>query len=350
MQIFGGSDNLLKKFEINSKKLEKVYFIVNVRIFVPSSPIKVLLTRKLPRVAEELLSAFFQVDVNNNDHISKETLKEAVQSYDAILSILSDVFDEEVFNFATRTKIISNYAVGLDNIDLSAARKKNIFICNLPDIVTNSTADLTFAIFLSLIRKVCEAREFVKNGNWKTVGPNYFVGEELFGKNFGILGFGRIGRAVAKRALAFGLKVFFYNRSHLQLPEELKTCVQVSKDELLARADYLSLHLSLNEETKHMVDFEQMKKMKRNPILINVARGAIVKTEDLIKALQMGILRGAALDVTDPEPLPGNHPLCSFPNCLVVPHIGTATLDCRYQMAKKAAENIISFFKLKSIR
>ena len=306
---------------------------------------KVFISRSIPNIAYNLLSKKMEVVVNEKKDLPKDKLIEVMREYDAILSTIPDIIDEEVLSHAGKIKVISNYAVGLDNIDVEYAKSKNIAVFNLPDIVTNSTADLTFAIFLSLVRKICSAREYVKNDLWKSYDPDIFVGEELTGKTFGIIGFGRIGKAVAKRALGFSMKVIFYSNRELDENEKIDGCVQVSKDVLLESSDFISLHIPLTADNKHFVNIELMKKMKKKPIIINVARGGVINTDDLIDALKNGYIRGAALDVTDPEPLSGNHPLCSFENCLIVPHIGTATIDCRYEMAKKAAENILSFFK-----
>ena len=308
---------------------------------------KVFITRKLPHIAVDILSKDFDVDMNEKKYLSRKELIEATEKYDGILSTIPDIFDKDILSYAKKLKVISNYAVGLDNIDVEFAEKsKNIKVFNLPDIVTNSTADLTFAIFLSLIRKICPAKEFVKKGLWKEFDLELFVGEELFNKTFGIIGFGRTGKAVAKRALGFGLKVVFYNRSKVFLQkDELEKYKQITKEELLEISDYISLHVPLNEESKYMINLETMKTMKKKPVLINMARGPIVKTDDLIKALKTGLVRGVGLDVTDPEPLPSNHSLLSFENALIVPHIGTATVECRYIMAKKAAENILFFLK-----
>ena len=306
---------------------------------------KVFIARLIPNIASTLLSKKYEVVVNENKNLSKEKLIEVMKDYDAILSTIPDIIDWEVLSHAKNMKVISNYAVGLDNIDVEYARSKNIAVFNLPDIVTNSTADLTFAIFLSLVRKICSAREYVKNDLWKAVDPDLFVGEELAGKTFGIIGFGRIGRAVAKRALGFGMKVIFSHNRELLEYEKVEGCKQVSKSQLLDTSDFISLHVPLTPENKYLVNIDLMKDMKKKPIIINVARGGVVNTDHLIEALKNGYIRGAALDVTDPEPLSGNHPLCSFDNCLIVPHIGTATIDCRYEMAKKAAENILNFLK-----
>ena len=304
---------------------------------------KVLITRKIPSVAKEMLEKHFEVRINPEERqLTQDELAEAAQEFDGILSMLSDPFTHAVFEKATRLKVVSNYAIGLDNIDKAAAHAKKIVVTNLPDVVTESTADLTFALLLSLIRKIPQANEFVLDGRWKDYDPNLFLGEELRGKTLGIMGFGRTGRAVAKRALPFGLHVNIYHYKPLTFTDgEKKDYTQVPLDELLATSDYLSLHIPLKEETRFLIDAKAFEKMKKRPVLINMARGAVVQTDDLVIALETGQIRGAALDVTFPEPLSHHHPLCLFENCLIVPHIGSATTDCRLEMARLAAKNLI---------
>ena len=306
---------------------------------------RVYITRKIPSIAKELLSKHFYVEENaGSSGLSKEKLKEAAQRFDGLLTTFVDRIDAEVLQNA-KIKAISNYAIGLDNIDLALARKLGIAVYNTPDIVTNSTADLTFALLLSFIRQIPQARDYVKKGLWQQFDPLLFLGEELHGKIFGILGYGRIGKAVAQRALGFGLKVIVYHRSEVTHSGPQKNFEQVSFDELLKRSDYLSLHVPLTPETHNMINLETMAKMARKPILINMARGAIVNPDDLVTALTKGMLRGAVLDVTSPEPIPHEHPLCHMENCLIIPHLGTATIECREAMAVQAAQNLIEHFK-----
>lgn len=308
----------------------------------------VLITRRLPDVATQILSEKFDVHCSGqNVPMPADQLLEAVQKFDAILTTVSEKFPREVLNQSKNLRAISNYAVGLDNIDLSAAKDRDIRIYNTPDVVTNSTADYTFALLLSLIRKTSAANEFVASGQWKAWDPFLLLGEELHGKTFGIIGFGKIGQAVAKRALGFGLKIIFSNPRQTTLPAELQNQAEaVSMDELLLRSDYISIHAPLTGETKGLINAAAFAKMQRKPLLLNMARGPLVVTQDLISALGSGLIRGAALDVTDPEPLPGDHALIKAmgPNCILSPHIGTATVECRNAMARLAATNILNHF------
>ncbi|HSW87523.1 MAG TPA: D-glycerate dehydrogenase [Rhabdochlamydiaceae bacterium] len=305
---------------------------------------RVLITKQIQPVAKELLLNHFSVDENTtDDFLSVDALRQAVQQYDGILSLIPDQFDADVLSNATRLKVIANLAIGLDNIDVDYAKKKGIAVYNLPDVVTDSTADLTFALFLALIRKIPQAQKFVLENLWKGWEPNLFLGEELKGKIFGIAGFGKIGQAVARRALGFDLKVIVYNRSPIKGEPSLTSSVkQVEWDEFLRESDYISLHVPLTKETDGLIDLEAIKRMSKKPVLINMARGAVIDTQSLVFALQEGLVRGAALDVTSPEPIPATHPLCMMEHCLILPHIGSATIECRTKMAQKAAENLIN--------
>ena len=307
---------------------------------------KVFITRRLPPVAKEILQEKFEVySSDKNEPYPRDMLTDIVANYDAVLTTVSEKFDKKILNQKRNLKVISNYAVGLDNIDVKYAQSVGITVYNTPDVVTNSTADLTFAILLSLVRKISYAYDFVKKDKWKVWDPELFLGEELNGKVFGILGFGKIGQAVARRAVGFGLDVFYYDIDKKNVDSFISQYVKpVSMNELIEKSDYISIHLPLTDETKGFINKGLIDKMQRRPIVLNIARGDIVNTDDLIEALKSGKIKGAGLDVTAPEPLPGGHPLCHLDNCIVVPHIGTATKECRNNMARLAAQNIINHF------
>lgn len=305
--------------------------------------VKIYITRQIMPIARELLSAHFEVEENRLDQtLPREELKQVVHHFDGILSTIPDRLDKEILEHAKQLKVISNYAAGLDNVDTAVAKERKIAVYNVPDATTQSTADMTFAILLSLIRRVSEAEHYVKQGLWKGWEPALLLGEELYDKYFGIIGFGKIGKAVAERALGFGMKVLIFARSKLELTHPRMH--QVSLDELYQKSHYLSIHVPLTSETKGMIDGAALRKMKQKPVVINMARGAVICTDALVEALKEGTIRGAALDVTDPEPILPSHPLCHLKNCLIVPHIGSATVECRTLLARKAAENLIRFF------
>ncbi len=301
---------------------------------------RIYITRKMP-AAEDLLRNHFEVEVNPEDRVlTRDELKKVVRDYDGVLTTLADKVDKEVLEQSKQLKAISNCAAGLDNVDIQVAKGRKIAVFNVPEAPTQSTADMTFAILLSLIRRVTEAEEYVKKGLWKAWEPNLFLGEELQGKYFGIIGFGKIGKAVAERALGFGLKVLGYARSKF----EMDKVQQVSLEELYEKSHFISLHVPLTPETKGLINHETIKKMKQKPVIVNMARGPVIVTDDLVKALKDGSVRGAALDVTDPEPILSSHPLCHMRNCLIVPHIGSATVECRTLLARTAAENLMRYF------
>ena len=308
-----------------------------------SEKIRVFITRRLPGIAPDILKEHFLVDGSSeNRPLPREELAKVVAEYDAVLATVSEKFDREIIGRKKNLSVISNYAVGLDNIDLESAAAYEIAVYNTPDAVTDSTADLTFALLFSLIRKIPAAQDFVRSGRWNSWDPELFLGEELRGKTFGILGFGKIGQAVAKRAAGFGLEIIYHNRPLLKYPNH--NFFQVKLDYLLENSDYISIHLPLTDETAGYIDNSKLNLMKKKPVILNMARGGIVNTDDLYSALQSGQIRGACLDVTAPEPLSGSHPLCKLDNCLIVPHIGTATQECRKNMARDAAQNIIDHF------
>jgi glyoxylate reductase len=305
---------------------------------------KVLITRRLPNIAKEILSTRFSVDqIDNNKPLSKIKLIDIIGEYDGVLSTVTEIFDKSVLLKSKKLKVISNYAVGLDNIDLDCAGKLGINVFNTPDQVTNSTADLTIALLLTLLRKLPQATEFAKENKWSNWDPEIFLGEELNNKTLGILGFGKIGQAVARRAIGFGLNIVYYNHTKKKISTYLANNVEsLDYKEVLENSDYLSIHLPLNDQTRGFINFESYILMKKYPVILNMSRGDIVNTNDLIKALKKGQIRGAALDVTSPEPLPSSNQLYSFENCIISPHIGTATNECRYEMAKASAKNILN--------
>ena len=307
---------------------------------------KVFITRRLPSLAKEILQEKFDVHSSDkNEPYPRNRLRNIVTDYDAVLATVSEKFDKSILKQKKRLKVISNYAVGLDNIDVKYAQSVGITVYNTPDVVTNSTADLTFSILLSLIRKISLAQDFIKQDKWKAWDPELFLGEELFGKVLGILGFGNVGQSVGRRAVGFGLDIIYYNIRKKKVDSFLSEYVKpVNMNELIQKSDYISIHLPLTDETKGFINKGLIDKMQKKPIVLNIARGDIVNTDDLVAALKSGKIRGAGLDVTSPEPLSGDHPLCHLNNCIIVPHIGTATQECRNNMAQLAAQNIINHF------
>eukprot|EP00919_Chromeraceae_sp_WS-2016_P073756 GHVR01174380.1.p1 GENE.GHVR01174380.1~~GHVR01174380.1.p1 ORF type:complete len:268 (-),score=59.61 GHVR01174380.1:193-996(-) len=257
---------------------------------------KIFITRKLVPIIKELLRDTFEVHSNEDNTImSRDKLILAVQTYDGILTTIPDKIDKDILSHAgPNLKVICNYATGLDNIDIDYANKINISVYNTPDAVTNATADHTFAAFLSFLRKIPEGQQYVKDDKWTGWDPWLFLGYDLDSKVFGIIGYGRIGKAVARRALGFGLKVLYYNRSIVNdnINDNIK---QVTLDELLCKSDYISIHLPCTYATTGFIDLNMIKKMIRKPIIINTSRGAIINTLDLVESLTQGFIKGVCV-------------------------------------------------------
>jgi glyoxylate reductase len=293
---------------------------------------RVFVTRELPFPALERLEAEHEVDTWPGDLAPEpEELRRRTSQADGLLSMVADRVDETLLDAAPNLRAIANYGVGTDNIDLEAAAARGIPVGNTPDVLTDATADLAFALILALARGIVSGAATVRAGEWRTWEPAGDLGTDLAGATLGIVGRGRIGEAVARRATGFGMDVVYSSRSS-GLPV----------DELLERADVVSLHTPLTPDTRHLIDEKALARMKPTALLVNTARGGIVDQDALREALIDGRIGGAALDVTDPEPLPGDHPLLDAPNLLVVPHLGSATRRTRARMAEMAVENLLA--------
>ena len=293
---------------------------------------RVFVTRQLPGGALERLGARHEVEIwPDRLPPPRSELFARAPELEGLLSLLTDPVDAELIAAAPRLRAISNYAVGVDNVDVEAAAARGIPVGNTPDVLTDSTADLALALMLGIGRRLAEGEAFVRAGSWKTWEPDLLLGRDLHGATVGIVGYGRIGQAVAHRLEGFGSTVLTTSRG-----------VGVSLDELLARADFVTLHCPLTPKTRGLIDDAALRRMKPTAYLVNTARGPIVDTGALARALDAGELAGAALDVTDPEPLPGDHPLLSAPNLLVVPHVGSATVATREKMADMAVDNLLA--------
>lgn len=307
---------------------------------------KVFVTRHLTPEAENRLNAFCQVE-----YWPKETppphdiLVEKSRAIDGLITLLTDPIDQVVINNAQNLKVISQAAVGVDNIDLAAARKRNIPVGHTPDLLTDATADLAFALLLAAARRLEAAIDYAREGRWKTWQFTKFLGGEVHGATLGIIGMGRIGQAVARRARGFDMRLLYVNRSPKPETQTKLGAIPASLPQLLAESDFISLHVPLNDESEGLISAPQFEMMKPNAILINTARGAVVDTDALVNALQTGRIGGAALDVTDPEPLPHTHDLYGLPNVIITPHIGSATRTAREQTALLAVNNLIAGLK-----
>jgi glyoxylate reductase len=266
-----------------------------------------------------------------------ERLREEAARADALLTLLTDRVDADLIgaDATPSLRAIANYAVGTDNIDLDAATARGIPVGNTPDVLTETTADLAWALLMAGARRLGEAERAVRAGDWPTWEPGAFLGTDVHGATLGVVGFGRIGQAVARRAEGFGMTVLHTRNTSL--------------DDILRRSDFVSLHTPLTGDTRGMIDKRELALMQPHAVLVNTARGEIVDTQALIDALHAGEIGGAALDVTDPEPLPADHPLLDAPHCLVVPHIGSASARTRAAMAGMAVDNLLAALAGKSM-
>jgi glyoxylate reductase len=297
----------------------------------------VLVTRKLPSSVLAKLHAVAGVDLYTGDAaIPADQLRARIADKDAIVALLTDAIDRSVIDAAPKLKAIANVAVGFNNIDVAYATSRGIVVTNTPDVLTESVADFTWSLILAITRRLAEGERLVRRGEWKGWALDLLLGTELRGKQLGLVGVGRIGRAVAARAPAFGMKVAYTSRREIEGIGEA-----MSLDRLLLTSDIVSLHVPLTTETRHLIDKRALTRMKRSAYLINTARGPVVDEEALAWALQQHLLAGAALDVYEHEPTV--HPeLMRLENVLLVPHLASGTTETRTAMADLAVENVLA--------
>jgi len=293
---------------------------------------RIFVTRALPFAALDRLAAEHELDVWEGDlPPGPDAMRERTASADGLLSLVTDPVGADLLAACPDLKAIANMAVGTDNIDLEAAAARGIPVGNTPDVLTDATADLAFALLLAMARRIPEGEAQVREGRWRTWEPAGDLGADLSGATLGIVGRGRIGDAVARRSEGFGMEVIASSRrSGMPL------------DELLERADFVSLHCPLTPATRHLISTDALARMKPTAYLVNTARGGVVDQVALRLALLAGEIAGAALDVTEPEPLPADDPLLQAPNLIVVPHVGSATVRTRERMAEMAVENLLA--------
>lgn len=303
---------------------------------------RAFVTRKLPGPALETLNKEADVEIwTGDDPPPHEVIMDKVSHIDGLLCLLTDLIDSEIIAAAgPNLKVISNYAVGFDNIDIPAATARGIPVGNTPGVLTETTADLAFSLMMAAARRIVEGADFARAGKWKSWSPTLLLGRDIHHGTLGILGMGRIGRAMAKRALGFEMNVIFHSANPIS--DNPPGTRSVTFDELLAQSDFLSLHLPLTDSTHRIIDGNALGKMKQTAVLINTARGPMVDHTALHNALEKGQIAYAALDVTDPEPLPADHKLYTQNNCLIVPHLGSASVATRSKMAKMATHNLIA--------
>jgi glyoxylate reductase len=307
---------------------------------------KVFVTRQIPEKGLEIIREFCKVDMWQEDlPPAREELLKRVQGVDGLLCLLTDRVDGEVMDAAGgQLKVISNHAVGFDNIDVPAATARQIPVGNTPDVLTDATADFAFALLMAVARRIPEGERYVHAGKWKTWGPKLLLGVDVKGATLGLVGFGRIGKAMARRAVGFDMRVIYYDPKEMKSSPDLKA-QRVDFETLLEESDFVSVHTPLTPDTRHLIDVEAFSKMKPNAVLINTARGPVVDSAALYQALKANRIFGAGLDVTEPEPIPPDSPLLKLDNIIVVPHIASASRTTRDQMSWMAAQNLIAGLK-----
>ncbi len=312
---------------------------------------KVFITRQIPEKGVEMIKEYYEVEVwPEYTPPPREVLLEKVRNIDALVSLLTDKIDCELLDNAPKLRIVAQYAVGFDNIDLECATKKGVYVTNTPGVLTQSVAEFTWGLILAVTRRIVEADNFVRSGEWWNTKtgwhPLMLLGMELKGKTLGIIGMGRIGRTVARIAKGFDVRILYYDVYRLseELEKELEA-KYVDLDTLLKESDIVSIHVPLTPQTYHLIGERELKLMKKTAYIVNTARGKVIDTNALIKALEEGWIAGAGLDVFEQEPLPPDNPLTKFKNVVLAPHIASATVEARTGMAELVAKNLIAFYK-----
>ncbi len=304
---------------------------------------KVFLTRTLHDFALKELKKRYQIEIHSGKiPIPQTKLRSKIKEIDGLICFPYDKIDKQVIDLAKNLKVISTFSVGFDHIDTKYAKKKKIRVGYTPEVLTDATADLAFSLLLDILRRVSEGDRIIRDGKWKVIfGAHDYVGLDLQGKTLGILGLGRIGRTLAKRAKAFEMKLVYHNRKRVSKTREKILGVKyVSFEKLITQSDIISIHVPHTKETEHMFDLNIFRKMKRSAFLINTSRGKIVNEKDLVSALKKKMIAGAGLDVYETEPISKKHPLTKLRNVVLVPHIGSSTKETRSKMAEITVKNL----------
>jgi glyoxylate reductase len=305
---------------------------------------QILLTRKLHDFAIKELEKRYKVFIHEGKiPMPKKILVEKIKNADGLICFPYDVIDDAVIASAKKLKVISTFSVGYDHIDLDSAKKRNIRIGYTPDVLTNATADLTIGLMIDLMRRITEGDRLIRKGGWHQIFGAYdYVGVDLEGKTIGILGMGRIGQAVVKRAKGFGVNIIYNTRTRLPKNQERKLGItHVSFEKLVKNSDILSIHTPYRKETHHLMNLKIFRKMKKTAVIINTSRGKIINEKDLTRALKSKIIAGAALDVFEKEPIGKNHEFSKMQNVVLAPHIGSSSAETRAMMAQITIQNLI---------
>ncbi|ARK28655.1 2-hydroxyacid dehydrogenase [Halalkalibacter krulwichiae] len=304
---------------------------------------KVYITRKIPNEALEKIKETCEVTMWNEEDqpVPREVLKKEIVDVDGIYCLLTESIDEELLSLAKNLKVISNMAVGYNNIDVQAATEKGVMVTNTPGVLTETTADLTFALLMATARRLIESSDYLRDGKWQTWSPMQLTGQDIYGATLGNIGLGRIGEAVARRANGFGMNVLYHNRSRKIEAEQEFDLTFVDKETLLKESDYVVVLTPYSPETHNLIDTLELELMKNTAVLINTSRGGIVNEDALYQALKEEKIWAAGLDVFEDEPVSLDHPLLTLPNVVVLPHIGSASKKTRTKMANMAAEHLL---------
>lgn len=307
---------------------------------------KVWVTRRIPEPALDMLRKVADIEVWEDElPPARELILEKIGELDGILSLLTDKMDPVVMDRAKKLKVIANYAVGFDNVDIPAATERGIMVTNTPGVLTGTTADLAFTLLMATARNIVAADRYTREGRWKTWGPMLFLGQDIHNATLGLIGLGRIGYEMAKRGAGFNMRVRYNDVRRNEAAEKELGLEFVDRDTILKESDFVSLHTPLTAETRHMISTKELQMMKPTAILINSSRGPVVDPKALYEALKNKTIYGAGLDVTEPEPISKDDPLLTLDNLTVVPHIASASVATRTRMATMAAENLIQALK-----
>ncbi|NRD76292.1 D-glycerate dehydrogenase [Bacillus sp. BRMEA1] len=308
---------------------------------------KVYITRKIPDEIVTKIEMECEIRMWNEPEIPvpREVLEKEIADAEGLFCLITETIDRELLEKARRLKVISNMAVGYNNIDIKAAKEKKIIVTNTPGVLTETTADLTFALLMATARRLVESSDYLRRGDWKTWSPMQLTGQDVYGATLGIIGMGRIGTALARRANGFDMKILYHNRSRkYQIENELNVKF-AELETLLKESDFVCIMTPYSNETKGLISTRELSLMKNTAILINTARGGIVNEDDLYLALKKGTIWAAGLDVYEEEPISQDHPLLTLPNVVTIPHIGSASVKTRLKMAELAAENMMLVLK-----
>lgn len=308
---------------------------------------RVYVTREIPERGLKMVMERFEVEVwPEYGPPPKSVIIEKSRDADALLTLLTDKIDSEVFDAAPNLKIVAQMAVGYDNIDVGEATKRGIYVTNTPGVLTETTADLAWALLMAIARRIVEADRYLREGRWKVAWhPKMLLGRDVYGATLGIIGAGRIGSAVARRARGFNMRILYYDVVRRPELEKEVGAEFVDLETLLKESDFISIHVPLTKDTYHMIDAERLKLLKKTAYIINTSRGQVIDERALYEALKEGRIAGAALDVFEQEPISMDNPLLKLDNVVLTPHIGSASYETRSRMAEMAARNLIEFFE-----